>query len=70
MLASSEDPHFIEELEVFGEDIQKRIQSAVYTMYSPSSEYSTYWTCHGSLDVSRQVELNHQSLIYAVIAII
>lgn len=59
LLASSEDPHFIEELEVFGEDIQKRIQSAVYTMYSPSSEYSTYWTCHGSLDVSRQVELNH-----------
>ena len=59
LLECSDDPHFIEELEVFGEDIQKRIQGAVYTMYSPSSEYSTYWTCNGSLDISRQVELNH-----------
>lgn len=59
LLENSEDPHFIEELEIFGEDIQKRIQNAVYTMYSPSSEYSTYWTCNGSLDISRQVELNH-----------
>ncbi len=59
LLGTSKDPHFIEELEVYGEDIQKRIQSAVYTMFAPSSEYSTYWTCEGSLDVSRQVELNH-----------
>ena len=34
LLECSDDPHFIEELEVFGEDIQKRIQGAVYTMYS------------------------------------
>lgn len=55
----SEDPHFIEELDVFGEDIQKRIRGAVYTMYSPASEHSEYWNCKGRLDVSRQVELNH-----------
>lgn len=56
----SKDPHFLEELEVLGEDIQKRIQNAVFTMYAPSSEYSTYWTCDGPLEISRQVELNHE----------
>lgn len=59
LLENNEDPHFVEELEVLEEDLQKRIQNAVYTMYSPSSEHSSYWTCEGALDVSRQVDLNH-----------
>lgn len=59
LLENNEDPHFVEELEVLEEDLQKRIQNAVYTMYSPSSEHSSYWTCEGSLDVSRQADLNH-----------
>ncbi len=60
LLENNDDPHFVEELEVLGEDLQKRIHSAVYTMYSPSSECSSYWTCKGKLNVSRQVDLNHE----------
>lgn len=60
LLENNEDPHFIEELEIFEEDILKRIQNAVYTMYSPSSEHSSFWTHEGRLEVSRQVELNHE----------
>lgn len=52
------DPHFVEELEVYGEDLQKRIQNAVYSMYSPTSEHSVFVNCDGVLPVSRQVELN------------
>lgn len=52
------DPHFVEELEVYGEDLQKRIQNAIYSMYSPTSEYSVFINCEGTLPVSRQVELN------------
>ncbi|WP_050699151.1 hypothetical protein [Anaeromassilibacillus senegalensis] len=60
LLEINEDPHFVEELEIFKEDIQKRIQNAVYTMYSPSSEHSSFWTHKGRVEVSRQVELNHE----------
>lgn len=56
--ATNGDPHFVEELEVYGEDLQKRIQSAIYSMYSPSSEYSEFINCEGKLFVSRQAELN------------
>lgn len=52
------DPHFVEELEFYGEDLQKRIQNAIYSMYSPTSEYSVFINCEGTLPVSRQVELN------------
>ena len=55
-----EDPHFVEELEVYGEDLQKRIQNVVYSMYSPTSEYSVFRNCDGELLVSRQVELNQE----------
>lgn len=54
------DPHFVEELEVYGEDLQKRIQTAVFSMYSPTSEYSVFLNCDGELSVSRQVELNQE----------
>ena len=59
LLVGNADSHFVEELEVLSEDLQKRIQSAVYTMYAPSSEHSVFYTGEGPLDISRQVELNH-----------
>ena len=59
LLESDKDPHFVEELEVFSEDLEKRIQTAVYTMYSPASEFSTFYTYKGKVDITRQVELNH-----------
>ncbi len=60
LLATNDDPHFLEELEVFGEDIQKRIVNMVRMLYAPSSEYSSFWNCNGELTVSKQVELNHE----------
>lgn len=63
LLAKNElngDPHFIEELEIYGEDLQKRIQNAVYTMYSPASEDSIFLNCDGSLSISKQAELNKE----------
>lgn len=57
---TKEDPHFVEELEVYGEDLQKRIQNVVYSMYSPTSEHSIFRNCDGELFVSRQVELNQE----------
>ena len=54
------DPHFIEELDVYGEDLQKRIQSAVFSMYAPTSEYSIFLNCDGELSISRQAELNQE----------
>lgn len=57
---SNGDPHFVEELEVYREDLQRRIQTAVYAMYSATSEHSFFLNCDGELSVSRQVELNQE----------
>ena len=57
---SNGDPHFVEELEVYREDLQRRIQTALYAMYSVTSEYSIFLNCDGELSVSRQVELNQE----------
>ena len=54
------DPHYIEELEVYGEDLQKRIQSAIFAMYAPTSEHSIFVNCDGELEISRQAELNQE----------
>lgn len=59
LLAKNEDPHFADELEILREDLEKRIQEIVYSMYGPSSEYSFFANCDGILDISRQTELNH-----------
>lgn len=59
ILESNKDPHFIEELEVLLEDLQKRIRSIIDIMYSPSSKYSSFHTSEGTIDISRQVDLNH-----------
>lgn len=58
LLEINKDPHFIEELEVLCEDLQRRIQNAINIMYSPSSEYSSFYTCDGKINVSRQADLN------------
>ena len=57
---SNGDLHFAEELEVYAEDLKKRIQKAVYTMYSPASEFSVFYNCDGSLPISRLTELNRE----------
>lgn len=57
---SKEDPHFFEELEVYGEDLQRRIRGIIDAMYSPSSEHSHFYNCAGEIPVSRQAELNQE----------
>ena len=57
---TSSDIHFMEELEIYKEDLQKQIITAVYILYSPSSEYSYYLNCNGELSVRRQKELNQE----------
>lgn len=57
--AQNVDKHFLDELEVLTEDLRKRIESIVMTMYSPSSEYSSFYSCDSLLKISKQVELNH-----------
>jgi len=59
LLTTDIDDHFAEELEVLIEDLQKRIQSAVKLLFAPSSEYSSFYTSNGKLDISRQADLNH-----------
>ncbi len=59
LLAKNEDPHFAGELEILREDLEKRIREIVYSMYAPSSEYSVFANCEGTLDVSRRTDLNH-----------
>jgi len=59
LLEIKEDPHFLEELEVLLEDLQKRISSTIQLMYDPSSEHSSFFTAKQQLSVSRKAELNH-----------
>lgn len=60
LLSKNEDPHFADELEILREDLEKRIREIVSSMYAPASEYSVFANCGGTLDVSRQTELNHE----------
>lgn len=59
LLETKEDPHFLEELEVLLEDLQKRISNLIHLMYYPSSEYSSFYTAEEQLSVTRKAELNH-----------
>ena len=54
------DPHYIEELEVYGDDLRKQIRTAVHTMYSPSSEHSFFVNCDGELSITNQTGLNRE----------
>lgn len=58
LLAKNEDPHFADELEILREDLEKRIREIIHSMYDPASEHSVFANCEGTLDVSRQTELN------------
>ncbi len=55
----AEDPHYLEEIEIYEEDLRRRVQTVLGTLFSPSSRYSEYRNCTGILPVYRQVDLNH-----------
>ena len=57
---NNNDPHYLEEIEYFVEDLQKQVNSAINGMFSPSSKNSKYYNCTGELDINRQASLNHQ----------
>lgn len=59
LLEKCEDAHFAEELEVFGEDLRRRIQNAIITMYSAASIHSAFYSRGGDLNIAKQVDLNH-----------
>lgn len=52
------DPHYLEEIEYFEEDIYKQIRNAIDMSYSPTSQYSKYYNAAGLLEVYRQSDLN------------
>lgn len=55
------DKHYLEELEVFEEDIQKKIINTIALFYSPESLYSRFYNCDGELqDIRKQVKLNRE----------
>lgn len=54
------DPHYLEEIQFYEEDICKQIAGVVEEMYSPKSQYSKYCNGEGILDVYRQVDLNQK----------
>ena len=58
--SQKEDHRYIEELEVFIEDLQRRIRTVVFDMYAPSSEYSYFINANGTLNVQKKSELNQE----------
>lgn len=52
------DPHYLEEIELFEEDIEKQIKSAIDLSYAPISKYSKYFNVTGQLDVYSQTDVN------------
>lgn len=54
----AQDPHYFEEIQIYEEDLQKQIMSAIDNMYSPGSKHSAYLNCNGTLEIYRQADLN------------
>lgn len=54
----AEDPHYMEEIEYYEEDLAKQVRSAIISSYSESSRYSEYYAADGKLDIVRPVDLN------------
>lgn len=52
------DPHYLEEIEYYEEDIAKQIRSAIDLSYSPTSRYSQYYNSSGLIKIYRQADLN------------
>ncbi len=51
------DPHYLEEMEIYEQDLIKRIQDYTDLMFAPRSQHSEYWNKEGALDVDCQVRL-------------
>ena len=56
----ADDPHYLEEIEVFEEDYYKQIRNVIDALFSPASRYSSYFNSEGALQVLRQIDLNHE----------
>lgn len=54
------DRRYLEEIEIFEDDIKSQIRSIIERMFAENSEYSYFLNCEGDLAVSRRVELNHE----------
>lgn len=54
----AQDPHYLEEIEYYEEDVAKQVRSAIELSYSESSRYSKYYSAQGTLDILRQSDLN------------
>ncbi len=52
------DPHYLEEIQFYEEDLRQQIVSLIDDMYSPSSMYSSYYNCNGVIDVIRQSDIS------------
>lgn len=51
------DPHYMEEMEIYEQDLIKRVQTRVDIMFAPRSQYSTYLNCVERLEIDSQVRL-------------
>ncbi len=54
------DPHYYDEVVIFEEDLQRRLQAAMYELYAPNSPNSYYSNCNGELEISRQIDLGKE----------
>lgn len=54
----AKDPHYLEEIEYYEEDLAKQIRSAIVMSYSENSRYSEYYSSEGKLDIFRLTDLN------------
>lgn len=52
------DPHYLEEIEIYEEDLRKQTISIIDKMYAPNSRHSKYLNCERLFDIYRQADLN------------
>ncbi len=57
---SAKDEIITDELYVFEEDNDFRIRKALYEMFAPKSEYSTYYNCNGKLNITGPISLSEE----------
>lgn len=55
---AAKDQHYLEELEIYEEDLSKQVLSSINSMFGPASKHSSYYNCAGKLVVNRQSDLN------------
>lgn len=51
------DPHYMEEMEIYEQDLIKRVQDGIDIMFAPRSKHSVYLNCVDDLNVDSQVRL-------------